>query len=182
MHQESIRKWLLGGRTSGALPSFGIYIYAHVEVCSWSTCMPSFERTTHYAKWPPTRTKSFRSCQTAAAATMNNSTLGLKICPRHWVNVGHRNTSARGRWRRKKSDAALAKIADDPSFPFLFIGSTSGSCTGAAWMEQSRGFFRHEAPVNVPALIKQMSCPPIGSLRVYSPLEVIRRALHRINN
>ena len=24
---------------------------------------------THYAKWPPTRTTSFRSCQTAAAAT-----------------------------------------------------------------------------------------------------------------
>ena len=38
----------------------------------------------------------------------------------------------------------------DPSFRLFFIGSTSGSCAGAAWwVEHSSGFFRHEAPVNV---------------------------------
>ena len=50
---------------------------------------------------------------------------------------------------KEESDAALAKIFDDPSFPFFFIGSTSDSCAGAAWVEHSSGFFRHEAPVNV---------------------------------
>ena len=31
---------------------------------------------------------------------------------------------------REKSDAALANIFDDSSFPFFFIGSTSGSYAG----------------------------------------------------
>ena len=48
---------------------------------------------------------------------------------------------------KEKGDAALAKIFDDPSFPFFFVGGTSGSCTGAAW--HSSRFFRHEAPANV---------------------------------
>ena len=50
---------------------------------------------------------------------------------------------------KEKSAAALAKIFDDPSFPFFFIGSTSGSCAGAAWVEHSSWLFLHEAPVNV---------------------------------
>ena len=52
--------------------------------------------TTHYAKWSPTRTTSFRSRQiTAAAAPTNTSTLVLDICPRHRGWNGLRNTSAR---------------------------------------------------------------------------------------
>ena len=31
---------------------------------------------------------------------------------------------------KERIDAAFAKIFDDPSFPFFFIGSTSGSYAG----------------------------------------------------
>ena len=50
---------------------------------------------------------------------------------------------------KEKSDAALARIFDDPSFPFVSIGSTNASCAGVACVEYSSGVFRHEAPANV---------------------------------
>ena len=50
---------------------------------------------------------------------------------------------------KEKSDAAFAQIFDDLSLPFFFIGGTSGSCAGAAWVEHSSRFFRHEAPTYV---------------------------------
>ena len=49
----------------------------------------------------------------------------------------------------EKSDAALAKIFDDPSFPLYFIDGPRGSWAGAAWVEHSSRLFRHEAPANV---------------------------------
>ena len=55
----------------------------------------------------------------------------------------------RKREMEKRGDAALARIFDDPSFPFFSIGSTNASCAGAAWVEYSSGVFRHKAPVNV---------------------------------
>ena len=50
---------------------------------------------------------------------------------------------------KEKSDAALARIFDSPSFPLFSIGSTNASCAGAACVEQSSGVFRHEVSVNV---------------------------------
>ena len=50
---------------------------------------------------------------------------------------------------KEKSDAALAKIFDDPSFPLYFIDGPRGSWAGAAWVEHSSRLFRHEAPANV---------------------------------
>ena len=50
---------------------------------------------------------------------------------------------------KEKSDAALARVFDDPSFPFFSISSTNASCAGVACVEHSSGVFRHEAPVNV---------------------------------
>ena len=46
---------------------------------------------------------------------------------------------------KEKSDAALARIFDDPSFPFF----SNASCAGAACVEYPSGVFRHEASVNV---------------------------------
>ena len=50
---------------------------------------------------------------------------------------------------KERSNAAFAKIFDDPSFPFFSIDSTNVSCAGAACVEHSSGVFRHGAPVNV---------------------------------
>ena len=90
---------------------------------------------------------SFRSCQTAAAAATEKSTLVLNINSRHrgsWTPPKERKREM----EKEKRDAALAKIVDEPSFPFIFIGGTRGSCAGAAYRKQSSRFFRHETPVN----------------------------------
>ena len=50
---------------------------------------------------------------------------------------------------KEKSDAALARVFDDPSFPFFSISSTNASCAGVACVEHSSGVFRHEAPALV---------------------------------
>ena len=49
----------------------------------------------------------------------------------------------------EKSDATLARIFDDPSFPLFSIGNMSDSSAGDACVEHFCGVFRHEAPVNV---------------------------------
>ena len=58
-----------------------------------------------------------------------------------YVGPEHMSSSSRRRWtpqherkremEKEKSDAALAKTFDDPSFPFFLI-DTSGSCASAA--------------------------------------------------
>ena len=63
--------------------------------------------------------------------------------------VGHHQNERKREMDKEKGDAALAKIVDEPSFPFIFIGGTRGSCAGAAYRKQSSRFFRHETPVNL---------------------------------
>ena len=46
------------------------------------------------------------------------------------------------------SVAALARIIDDRSFPFISIGSTNASSAGVACVEYSSDVLQHEAPVN----------------------------------
>ena len=50
---------------------------------------------------------------------------------------------------KEKIHAALARIFDDPSFPFFSIGSTNDSSAGVACVGHSSEVFRHEALVNV---------------------------------
>ena len=50
---------------------------------------------------------------------------------------------------KENNDAAVARIFNGSSFPFISIGSTIASCAGAACVEHSSGVFRDEAPVNV---------------------------------
>ena len=78
---------------------------------TWSTTAAAQHSThpknniTHYAGWRPTRTTSFCSCQTAAAAAAAamNSTLVRTSVPVIEEKVVHDSTSARGRWRRKRA-------------------------------------------------------------------------------
>ena len=58
---------------------------------------------------------------------------------------------------KEKKDATIARIFDDPFFPFS-IGSTNASCAGAACVEHSSGVFRHEAPVNVRVFLHEFLC------------------------
>ena len=122
MHQvwwtKGAKEGLFGGRTSEAVIFIGKYICAPI-VRSQPTWMPCFEKnnTTCCVKWPPTRTTSFPSSQTAAAAATNNSTFVLNICPRHRGKAGHRSTSARGRWRRKRVTQRSRRFA--MTRPFL---------------------------------------------------------------
>ena len=50
---------------------------------------------------------------------------------------------------KEKSNEALARILDDPSFPFVSIGSTNASGAGAASVKHSSGVSRRDEPVNV---------------------------------
>ena len=77
-----------------------------------------------------------------------NSTLVKNICPRHRGKVGHDNERKR-EMEKEKSDAALARIFDDPSFPFFSICCTNDSSARAACVEHSSKVFRHEASMNV---------------------------------
>ena len=65
---------------------------------------------------------------------------------------------------KEKSDATLAGIFDDPSFPFFSIGSTSASSAGVACVKRSSEVFRHEAPVNVRVFLHVFlyKIPPIA--------------------
>ena len=79
---------------------------------------------TQYATWRPTRTTSFHSFQTAAAAI--DSTL---IGPEHLSPSSRKRLTRQHERKREmekeKNDAALARIFDDPSFPFFAIGCTN---------------------------------------------------------
>ena len=97
------------------------------------------------------------------AANKNDIVSQLSGCSRSddlYLGPGHLSPSSRKSWTRQqeerkremqkeKSDAALARIFDDPSFPFVSIGSTNASSAGAACAKHSSGVFRHEAPVNL---------------------------------
>ena len=50
---------------------------------------------------------------------------------------------------KEKSDAALARIFDDPSIPFFPIGCANASSARAACVEHSGEVFRHDASMNV---------------------------------
>ena len=83
-----------------------------------------------------------------------------------YIGPEHLSPSSRKSWTRQherkremekeKSDAALARILRDPSFPFFSIGSTNASCAGAACVEHSSKIFRHEAPVNVRVFLHEL--------------------------
>ena len=77
-----------------------------------------------------------------------NSTLVKNICPRHRGKVGHDNERKR-EMEKEKSDAALARIFDDPSIPFFPIGCANASSARAACVEHSGEVFRHDASMNV---------------------------------
>ena len=57
---------------------------------------------------------------------------------------------------KENNDAAVARIFNGSSFPFISIGSTIASCAGAACVEHSSGVFRHEAPVNVRVFLHEL--------------------------
>ena len=88
--------------------------------------MACFERNniTHYAKWPPPRTTLPRSCQTAAAAAATNKSTfmpNIRFC-RYRGKVGHRNTSIRGRCRRKRATKQSRRFSVTRPFPrFLSV-------------------------------------------------------------
>ena len=76
-----------------------------------------------------------------------------------YIGPEHLSPSSRKRWTRQherkremkkeRSDAALTRIFDDPSFPFFSIGCTNASSARAACAEHSREIFRHEASMDV---------------------------------
>ena len=76
-----------------------------------------------------------------------------------YIGPEHLSPSLRKSWTRQherkremdkeKSDAALARIFDDPSFPFFPIGCRNASSARAACVEHSGEVFRHEASMNV---------------------------------
>ena len=80
-----------------------------------------------------------------------------------YIGPEHLSPSSRKSWTRQherkremekeKSDVALARIFDDPSFPFFSIGCTNASSSRAPCVEHSGDVFRHEASMNVRAFL-----------------------------
>ena len=56
------------------------------------------------------------------------------------------------------SVAALARIIDDRSFPFISIGSTNASSADVACVEYSSDVLQHEAPVNERVFFHKLIC------------------------
>ena len=75
------------------------------------------------------------------------------ILPEHLSPSSTRSWTRQNELKREmekeKSDPALARIFDDPSFPFFFIGCTNASSARAACVEHSGEVSRHEASMNV---------------------------------
>ena len=69
----------------------------------------------------------------------------------------------------EKSDATLARIFDDPSFPLFSIGNMSDSSAGDACVEHFCGVFRHEAPVNVGVFLHEFlyTIPQSAPYKIY---------------
>ena len=68
----------------------------------------------------------------------SNSDEQVFIGPEHLSSSSRKSCTPQYERKREmekeKSDAALSRILDDPSFPFLSIGSTSASCAALrAW-------------------------------------------------
>ena len=93
----------------------------------------------------------FRSCQSAAAAAANISTFvpNIRFCARHRRKVGHPNTSARGRWRRKRATKRSRRFS--VTRPFLCFLSVARAVHAPALRDEwnTPAVFRHEATVNV---------------------------------
>ena len=76
---------------------------------------------------------------------------------------------------KEKSDAALGKIFDVPSFLMFFSAGTSGSCAGPAWVKHFSKFFGHEAPVNVRVFLHEFiyTIPTAVLMRGNQPTTVL---------
>ena len=98
------------------------------------------------------------------ATNKNDIILQLSDCSNSssdefYIGPEHLSPSSRKSWTRQherkremdkeKSDAALARIFDDPSFPFFPIGCRNASSARAACVEHSGEVFRHEASMHV---------------------------------
>ena len=94
-----------------------------------------------------------------------NGYLAGELQKQLYIGPEHLSSSSRKSWTpqherkrdgEEKSDAALARIFDDPFFPSFSIGgSTNASCAGAACVKHSNGVFRHKAPVNVRVCLRE---------------------------
>ena len=147
------KKWLFGGRTSEAV----IFIGGKKMNDGWtqSADLDAILRNnniTHYAKSPPHHFAVVRLPQ-QRRIILHWSWTSVLVIEESWTPPPERQREM----DQEKSDAALANVFDGPSFPFIFIGSTSGSCAGTAWVEHSSGFFRHEAPVNVGVFLHEFA-------------------------
>ena len=113
------------------------------------------------------------------ATNKNDIILQLSNCSssssdEFYISPEHLSPSLRKSWTRQheckremdkeKSDAALARIFDDPSF-FFSTGCTNASSARAACVEHSGGVFRHEASMNVRVFLHDFFYTYIRSLQ-----------------